>query len=212
MWSRRPGVRTQHPTSATSTLIGRRLVLRPLAAGDFAAWSGVRQRNHDWLTVWEPQRIPGTPDSVLDPGAFSARCGARARETQMGTGFGFGIFVDGYLSGEINISSVHRGPFQSAYVGYWIDRAQAGNGYMPEALVLILRFAFEQLGLHRLQVAIIPRNVASRRVVDKLGLRSEGLAERYLEINGVWEDHLRYAMTIEEWLERRDELLAAWAI
>jgi ribosomal-protein-alanine N-acetyltransferase len=81
---------------------------------------------------------------------------------------------------------------------------------MPEAVFLVCRFAFEQLGLHRLQVAIIPRNTASRRVVEKLELRSEGTAERYLEIAGEWEDHIRYAITAEEWTERGDTLTSAW--
>ena len=81
---------------------------------------------------------------------------------------------------------------------------------LAEAVVVLLRFAFEELHLHRVQIAIIPRNTSSLRVVDKIGLRSEGVAERYLEINGVWEDHVRYAVTSEEWDERRDELLTAW--
>ena len=105
---------------------------------------------------------------------------------------------------------MQRGPFQNAYVGYWIDEAQAGNGYVPEALVVAARFAFEELGLHRLQVAIIPRNRASRRVAEKLELREEGIAHRYLAINGVWEDHIRYALTAEDWTTRRQELLATW--
>jgi ribosomal-protein-alanine N-acetyltransferase len=81
---------------------------------------------------------------------------------------------------------------------------------VPEALVVLARFAFEELALHRVQVAIIPRNKASRRVVEKLELRGEGLAERYLEINGIWEDHVRYAITAEEWAQRRDQLLKEW--
>jgi len=76
--------------------------------------------------------------------------------------------------------------------------------------VVTLRFAFESLGLHRVEISIIPRNAASRRVVEKLGLRVEGLAERYLEIDGVWEDHIRFAVTTEEWQQRRAELLADW--
>lgn len=193
-----------------TTLIGRRVVLRPLDVGDFAAWREVRRRNHDWLTVWEPSRLPGQPDVIEDRDAFAVRCSARQRERQLGTGFGFGVFVDGAFAGEINLSSIQRGAFQSAYVGYWIDEAQAGHGYMPEALVVLARFAFEDLRLHRIQVAIIPRNHRSRRVVDKLELRDEGVAVRYLEINGAWEDHVRYAMTSEEWDRRGDDLLAAW--
>jgi ribosomal-protein-alanine N-acetyltransferase len=190
-------------------LIGRRLVLRPLVVDDYPQWKEVRTVNEDWLTKWEPQRVAGQPDVVQSRQAFSSRCAARQRERQLGTGYGFGIFVDNVLAGEMNVSSIQRGPFQNAYVGYWIDQRHAGQEYTPEALVVAMRFAFEDLRLHRLQIAIIPRNRPSRRVVEKLGIRLEGTAERYLEINGNWEDHLRYAITTEEWHERVDEF-GAW--
>ncbi|MHB1534485.1 MAG: GNAT family N-acetyltransferase, partial [Acidimicrobiales bacterium] len=118
----------------------------------------------------------------------------------------------GRFVGEINLSSVQRGPYQNAYVGYWIDQAAAGNGYTPEAFVVVSRFAFEDLALHRLQASIIPRNTASHRVAEKLALRNEGIASRYLEINGVWEDHVRYALTAEEWALRRDSYLRQWIL
>jgi ribosomal-protein-alanine N-acetyltransferase len=193
-----------------STLFGRRILLRPLVASDFPPWREVRRRNVDWLTKWEAARVPGAPDVVEDRGAFEARCSARQRERMLGTGYGFGLFVGGDFAGEINLNSIQRGPFQNAYVGYWIDELHAGQGYMSEAVVLVGRFAFEDLHLHRLQIAIIPRNRNSRRVVEKLAMRDEGIAERYLEINGVWEDHVRYAITVEEWEARRDELLKDW--
>jgi ribosomal-protein-alanine N-acetyltransferase len=193
-----------------SSLFGRRVMLRGLVLADFEAWSEVRLRCGEWLTRWEPQRLPNQPDVTTDRDAFAVRCSARQRERQLGTGFGFGIFVDGTFCGEINLSSIQRGPFQNAYVGYWTDQKWAGQGIMPEALVVLARFAFEELHLHRIQVSIIPRNASSRRVVEKLGLRNEGTAERYLEINGVWEDHVRYAITAEEWQLRREELEAAW--
>jgi ribosomal-protein-alanine N-acetyltransferase len=201
---------TLSPAPTTTVLRGRRVELRPLELSDFAGWRDVRRRCADWLVKWEPAPPPGQTDVTENRQAFAARCGARRREWQLGTGYGFGIFVDDRFAGEINVNSVQRGPFQNAYVGYWIDQGQAGNGYVPEALVVVARFAFEDLGLHRLQVAIIPRNVASRRVVEKVGLREEGLAARYLEINGVWEDHVRYAITVEDWVDRRDELLRTW--
>ena len=74
----------------------------------------------------------------------------------------------------------------------------------------LCRYAFEDLHLHRLQISIIPRNRSSHRVVEKLGIRSEGVALRYLEINGAWEDHVRYAITSEEWEERGKELVRDW--
>jgi ribosomal-protein-alanine N-acetyltransferase len=193
-----------------TTLFGKRILLRPIVVNDFPAWQEVRRRNADWLLKWEPQRLAGQPDVVESRDAFAARCSARQRERQLGTGYGFGIFVDGSFAGEINLNSVQRGPFQNAYVGYWIDEACAGKGYVPEAVVAVLRYAFEELYLHRVQIAIIPRNSASRRVVEKLGIRDEGIAVRYLEINGEWEDHIRYAMTAEEWEARGEELVGDW--
>jgi ribosomal-protein-alanine N-acetyltransferase len=193
-----------------STLLGRRVLLRPLGVNDFPAWTEVRTRNADWLLRWEPRRLPGQPDVTTDRDAFSVRCSARERERQLGTGYGFGVFVEGRFAGEINLSAIQRGPFQSAYIGYWIDEAEAGHGYTPEALVVLARFAFDDLRLHRVQIAIIPRNSPSRRVVEKLKVRDEGVAERYLEINGVWEDHVRYAITSEEWQQRREDLMTEW--
>jgi ribosomal-protein-alanine N-acetyltransferase len=191
-------------------LYGRRVQLRPLIAADFDAWREVRTRARDWLVKWEPRPLPGQADPAEDRRVFAARCGARDRERQLGSGYGFGIFVDGRFGGEINLSSIQRGPFQNAYVGYWVDEALAGNGYIPESVVVLFRFAFEELALHRLQVAIIPRNAPSRRVAEKLGLREEGVAVRYLEINGTWEDHVRYAITSEEWTDRQGDYLRHW--
>jgi [ribosomal protein S5]-alanine N-acetyltransferase len=191
-------------------LFGRRIMLRPLVAADYPGWAEVRLRCDRWLTRWEPRRIPGTPDPVQDRDAFIMRCNARDRERLLGVGYGFAIFVDGVFAGEINMNSVQRGPFQSAYVGYWIDQARAGHGYMSEACVVVFRYAFEELLLHRLQISIIPRNQNSRRVMDKIAVREEGIAQRYLEIDGVWEDHVRYAVTAEEWGARRAELSAHW--
>jgi ribosomal-protein-alanine N-acetyltransferase len=191
-------------------LYGRRVMLRPLVPADFAAWSEVRIRNEEWLLPWEQARVPGMPDPTRDRESFTVRCSARDRERQLGAGYGFGIFVDNAFAGEINLNSVQRGSFQNAYVGYWIDEARAGFGYMPESVAVVTRFAFDDLRLHRLQIAIIPRNRNSRRVMEKLRYREEGVALRYLEINGVWEDHVRYAITAEEWDGRRAELTAAW--
>lgn len=192
------------------TLRGGRVVLRPLRLGDFEAFRATRLRNVDWLARWEPGRPPGQADAAESKEAFGVRCSARQREWQLGTGYGFGMFVDDELVGEINLSAVQRGPFQSTYLGYWVAQEQAGNGYCPEAVVLALQFAFDDLELQRVQIAIVPRNTPSRRVVEKLAIREEGIARGYLEIAGRREDHVRYGMTADEWALRRDELLNHW--
>jgi ribosomal-protein-alanine N-acetyltransferase len=182
-----------------------------LEVGDHEAWRAIRIRSRDWVEPWEPLPDPGTPDPVHDREAFRGRCAAWDRQRQFDTAYGFGLFLcDGTLVGEISLGSVLRGPFQSSFIGYWIDAAHAGRGYVPEGVVLIIRYGFETLGLHRLEASIVPRNAKSRRVAEKLGLRDEGTALRFLQIRGVWEDHVRYGITVEEWRERKAELERSW--
>jgi [ribosomal protein S5]-alanine N-acetyltransferase len=203
-------VTTRSAIYSPITLHGRRVVLRTMNEQDYDAWHEVRKRCRDWLLKWEP-RSAHASHLAEDRRSFVSRCAIRERERQIGTGFGFGIFVDGRFVGEITLSSIQRGPLQSAYIGYWIDEAVAGQGLMPEAVVTMLQYAFESLRLHRVEINI-PRNAPSRRVVEKLGLRFEGISERYLEIDGAWEDHARYAVTAEEWSDRAPELVTDWLI
>jgi ribosomal-protein-alanine N-acetyltransferase len=204
-------VTTRGTNYSPITLHGRRIVLRTLNEGDYEGWYDVRRRGRDWLLKWEP-RTANASHLADDHRSFINRCAVRERERQIGTGFGFGIFFEGRFVGEITLSSIQRGPLQSAYIGYWIDEAVAGRGLMPEAVVTVLQYSFESLRLHRVEINIIPRNTPSRRVVEKLGLRCEGVSERYLEIDGVWEDHARYAITSEEWNDRAPELVTNWLL
>src|SRR5438270_314635 len=156
-------------------LVGGRVMLRPLRVDDWDAWREVRLRCRAWLERWEPRPDPGSADPALEREAFRARCGAWDRQRHFDAAYGFGLFhLDGRFAGEVSLGSVQRGPFQMGYIGYWIDEALAGLGYVPEGVVLMMRHAFEALQMHRLEAAIVPRNDASRRVAQKLGLRDEG--------------------------------------
>jgi [ribosomal protein S5]-alanine N-acetyltransferase len=192
-------------------LVGSRVLLRPLRGEDWDAWREVRIRCREWLERWEPAPEPGAADPALDREAFRARCGAWERQRHFDAAYGFGLFlVEGGFAGEVSLGSVQRGPFQMGYIGYWIDEALAGRGYVPEGVVLLMQHAFETLTLHRLEAAIVPRNAASRRVAEKLGLRDEGIAKGFLQIRGVYEDHVRYAMTAEDWRARGDVLVGRY--
>ncbi len=201
-----------HPSRSLggARLYGRRVMLRPLVSADFAGYGEVRQRNLEWLIPWEPLRAEHAPDPAREREAFNARCTGRERDRLAGHAYPFGMFVDGQFAGEINVNNLQRGALQSCTIGYWIDRQRAGHGYVPEGVVVAFRFAFEELRLHRVEICIVPRNDRSRRVMDKLRIRDEGLAVRYVEIAGVWEDHIRYAITLEEWIDRRDEFAHDW--
>lgn len=193
-------------------LYGARVLLRPLSTHDFGAWSEVRTHNEQWLVPWEPQRPLPQFDPSLNRQAFATRCAARERDAASGVSFGFGMFVDDRFCGEVNINHVLRGAIQSGTIGYWVDQRMAGRSLVAEAVVVVCEFAFEQLGLHRLEVCIVPRNTNSRRVMEKLAFREEGVAARLLEINGTWEDHVRYGFTVEEWRVRSGELVDRWLV
>ena len=111
----------------------------------------------------------------------------------------FGIFIgQDKLVGRIRLSAIHRALWQNANLGYFISTPYQGRGFATEAVRQAAAFAFQEIGLHRVQAAVMPWNPASQRVMEKAGFRREGLAKRYLQINGVWEDHFIFALTAEE--------------
>ncbi len=111
--------------------------------------------------------------------------------------------ADDAVLGALELSQIARGNFHSAYLGYWIGAPFAGQGYMTEALSLLLRHAFVQLRLHRIEANIQPQNEASIALVRRLGFRREGYSPRYLKIGGRWRDHERWAALADDWRTRR---------
>ena len=105
---------------------------------------------------------------------------------------------EGHVIGSAALSNIVRGAFQSCHLGYKLDEQQQSKGYMTEALQALIRYTFEDLKLHRIEANIIPRNAASLSVVKKLGFYEEGLALKYLLINGVWEDHIHMVLRNEQ--------------
>jgi ribosomal-protein-alanine N-acetyltransferase len=102
--------------------------------------------------------------------------------------------TDNRIIGHLGFSNIVRGAFQSCHLGYALDHEAQGQGYMYEALQEAIRFAFDQIRLHRIEANIMPANRRSRRLVQRLGFAEEGYARQYLKINGVWEDHIHYVL------------------
>jgi [ribosomal protein S5]-alanine N-acetyltransferase len=101
----------------------------------------------------------------------------------------------GAIAGLVNINSIIRGRFQSASLAYAAFAPTAGQGYLTEGLTLVVRYAFEQLQLHRLEAQIQPENHASRKLIQRAGFRYEGCSPELLYIDGAWRDHERWAIT-----------------
>jgi ribosomal-protein-alanine N-acetyltransferase len=173
-----------------------RLILRSAAAGDAKTIHDALVANEAHLAPWSPLRMGKAPP--LAEMAFRIQDERRAwRVGEKVTLWAFDR-ATGAVRGRAALSSIVRGAFQNAYLGYWVDGASVGKGLATEMVRGAVAFAFERVKLHRVQAAVMPRNAASLRVVEKCGFRREGLALRYLEIAGVWEDHVIHAKTAEE--------------
>lgn len=178
-------------------LKGAGVRLRPPRASDYAAWEALRRESRDYLQPWEPT----WPEDDLTRAAFRRRLNVYAREMEQGTAWPFFIFDDGEderLLGAVTLSNIRRGVAETGVLGYWIGRPVAGRGHATAAVRAILGFGFDDLGLHRVEAACLPSNLASRRVLEKAGFRHEGLARAYLKINGEWADHLLFGVIRDE--------------
>ena len=189
--------------SLATRLQTERLILRPLRPADIPALYRALRRNADHLRPVSPAPPPEDRRVTL---ALASREVERWRTLwRRGDTYALYIYPRGEsqgaatrIIGRVSVNRVTRGAFQNAYLGYFIDKDEQGKGLMTEAVREVLSLAFGELGLHRVQAAIMPRNAASMRVADRCGFRHEGLALRYLQIAGAWEDHEIYALTAEE--------------
>ena len=182
------------------------VALRPVRAKDAAVWRDTRVRNAAWLRAWEPTN-PETPLYRSSLGPYVSMARTMRREARQGLTIPWVVTYGGRFTGQLTVGSIVWGSARSAQVGYWIDEAYAGQGIIPTALAMAMDHCFFVVGLHRVEATIRPENHASRRVVEKLGFREEGLRRRSLHIDGAWRDHLCYAMTIED---AAGGLMARW--
>jgi ribosomal-protein-alanine N-acetyltransferase len=172
-----------------------RVGLRPVRARDSHAWHEVYERNREWLRPWEATVPPG---GHMTRPTFRAMVRYLRAEASAGRMLPFVITYDGKLVGQLTVGGIAYGSMCAAHVGYWVDEAVAGRGVVPTALAMAVDHCFFTLGLHRIEVNIRPENRPSRRVMEKLGFREEGLRPRFLHIDGAWRDHVTYALTVEE--------------
>jgi ribosomal-protein-alanine N-acetyltransferase len=149
--------------------------------------------NREWLRPWEATN-PSAPNS------FDIRGMVRdlLRQVDDLSGLPFVIEVDGEVVGQLNVANILFGSVSSAVIGYWVSPEVAGRGVATTAVALASDYLFTTVNIHRVEIDIRPENLASLRVVEKLGFRYEGLKERYIHINGAWRDHYVFALTREE--------------
>jgi ribosomal-protein-alanine N-acetyltransferase len=129
------------------------------------------------------------------------------REARGGRVLPFVVTVDGAVVGQLTVGNIQYGSLRGANIGYWISQEYAGRGIIPTAVALATDHAFRALHLHRIEIAMRPENLPSRRVAEKLGFRFEGERSSFLHIDGDWRDHLVYVMVDHDLPEG---VLARW--
>jgi ribosomal-protein-alanine N-acetyltransferase len=171
---------------------GEGVYLRAPQMADFAEWAELREASRAFLTPWEPTWL----HDDLTRAAFRRRLKRYAEDLRTDQAYPFFLFakVDNALVGGLTLANVRRGVAQAGSLGYWMGEAYARRGFMTAAVQALIPFAFGALRLHRLEAACIPSNIASVRLLERTGFMREGFAREYLCINGVWQDHLLYAL------------------
>lgn len=168
--------------------------MRILRPSDASALAAAYVRNREYLFRWEPVR----PEEYYTEAWQAADIARRLVAADAGEGYSLGLFADGTLMGRFNVAGIVRGPFQSAGLGYWVDSAYAGRGLASAAVQLIVETARDELGLHRMEASTLLHNAGSQRVLLKAGFRQIGMAPRYLQIAGEWQDHNLYQVVLHD--------------
>jgi ribosomal-protein-alanine N-acetyltransferase len=183
--------------TATSSDIGpviqsNRVLLRTPQMSDYPEWAELRAVSRDFLAPWEPLWA----SDELSRSSYRRRIRHYLRDLREDMGYALFIFCagTGALVGGLTLCNVRRGVTQACTLGYWIGAPYAHHGYMTAAVRAAIPFVFDSLELHRLEAACLPANIASVKLLERTGFAREGLARRYLKINGVWQDHLLYAL------------------
>ena len=181
------------------SLQGKGLLLRLPQMSDYEQWYTLRHDSRNFLKPFEPRWT----EADLSRRVFTMRVRRAREEAEAGTDYSFFVFrqQNGYevLVGGVTLSNVRRRAAQFVNLGYWMGQQFAGQGLMSEAVGVSLPFVFDTLDLHRIHAAFLPGNTASRRVLEKNGFAEEGFAEKYLQINGRWEDHVLFGLTRERY-------------
>ena len=178
--------------NASPTIRSEHVMLRAPVLADHGQWAKLREESRAFLAPWEPI----WPADDLTKVSFRRRIRRYQREIRNGTGYPFFVFSpDGdTLLGGLTLAQVQRGVTQSAVLGYWMGAHYAGKGLMTEAVRAVVAYAFDTLHLNRIEAACLPHNVASTRLLEKVGFQREGYARKYLCIDGRWQDHVLYGL------------------
>jgi ribosomal-protein-alanine N-acetyltransferase len=172
---------------------GKKVFLRYVGLDDFEEMQILFRESRKFY-----KGLIDTPETIEKFKAYVERNESEANEC-----FVICRVADEKIVGAVNLSQIFRRSFQNAYLGYSLGVRYVGNGFMTEAVELILRFAFKDLKLHRIEANVQPENLPSIAVLRRCGFTREGFSRKYLKVAGKWRDHERFAIIKEDWRNGR---------
>ena len=169
-----------------------RIIIRHPRRRDWKSWVNLRRESYKFLNKWEPYwNIEDCNRSNYMKQLRSQRSKAAYDQA-----YSFLCFKKNNkeLVGGINISNIQRSVMQTCNIGYWLGEPNIKKGYMEESMRSIIPYIFKNLKINRIQAFTLNNNISSRKLLEKLNFKNEGVLREAMKINNVWEDHILYAL------------------
>jgi len=158
-----------------------RIIIRHPRRRDWRSWVKLRQESYEFLQKWEP---------YWD----IEHCNRSNYMKQLRLQRSKAAYKNKELVGGINISNVQRSVIQTCNIGYWLGEPHIKKGYMEESMRSIIPYIFKNIKINRIQALTLKNNLTSRKLLEKIGFKNEGVLRKAMKINNIWEDHILYAL------------------
>ena len=174
-----------------NNILGDRVIIRPPRRRDWRSWVELRISSYDFLKKWEPY----WELEKCNRSSYMRQLRLQKTRAAYDQAYAFLCFKqsDKNLLGGINISNIERGVMQTGNIGYWLGKDFISQGYMYESISTLLPYIFSQMKLNRLQAYTLEENYSSRKLLESLNFKEEGILRKSMKINNVWRDHILYS-------------------
>ena len=174
----------------------QRVIIRHPKRRDWKAWVHLRRESYGFLQKWEPYWTL----NQCNKSNYMRQLKLQRTKAAYDQAYSFLCFekYNKVLLGGINISNIQRGVIQTCNIGYWLGEKNTGKGYMQESIKALIPYIYEQLKIHRIQAFTLEDNIPSRKLIEKVNFKKEGVLREAMQINNEWRDHVIYSLLLED--------------
>ncbi len=174
----------------------QRVIIRHPKRRDWKAWVNLRRESYGFLQKWEPYWSL----NQCNKSNYMRQLKLQRTKAAYDQAYSFLCFEkhNKVLLGGINISNIQRGVIQTCNIGYWLGEKNTGKGYMQESIKALIPYIYEQLKIHRIQAFTLEDNIPSRKLIEKVNFKKEGVLREAMQINNEWRDHVIYSLLLDD--------------